>query len=295
MLINTSAMNKVPISQLVNYLKTIWTEWFNLLYNASNNGDWFTDEYGDENSTWKEGSENPFIEMRKYDVFHWGLTRSFRPLKVEVCRSSPIHENANLPIKRKGKLKIIQSNDYTSMGTDRKTGANPDISWWRAKKVEVGSDVYYPMGDVPMSGDGDSTYYGAYKSGKTVVGTMEYDVTEGGAWGVGTINGPDIKTMLVSGDVVNPVSYTNIWAHSGKFNPGLYRPVCPEGYTALGDVASINGNIDAGNPPVCVPSKCVEPVNNNGFPIWAGDGKQTRVINGWFWGPRDNEAKPEYG
>lgn len=321
MLVNVSATNKVSVQNLIDYLKTIWTEWFNLLYNASN-GEWFLDQYGDENSTWSNSQPiitspntlenkqdntspqptlqplNPFDEMKKYDVFNWGLTRSFRPLKLEICKSTPLYESGKLPIKRKGKLKIIESNDYKAIGMDKGTGGNPDISWWRAKPVKIGTETYYPMGDVPMSGDGGTTYYGAYKSGLTTVGTLEYNVTEGGAWGMSTINGPDIKTMLVSGDVVPPVNYTPIWAHSGAFNPALMRPVCPEGYTNMGDIVKPwyghIPDIPITNPPMCVPTQCVEPVNNNGYPIWSTGSLSTRVINGWYNGnPPTNNAKPE--
>ena len=49
---NLSNDNK-GIDNIVNYLKSIWKEWFDLLYNATNDpGKWFEDEYGDENYDW---------------------------------------------------------------------------------------------------------------------------------------------------------------------------------------------------------------------------------------------------
>ena len=49
---NLSNDNK-GIDNIVNYLKSIWKEWFDLLYNATNpQGKWFEDEYGDENYEW---------------------------------------------------------------------------------------------------------------------------------------------------------------------------------------------------------------------------------------------------
>ena len=295
MLVNVSMTNRVPIVQLVNYLTQIWTIWFNLIYAAGGNA-WFNDIHGDENSTWSNTTPlNPFIEIRKYDIYNWGLTRSFKPLKIEICQSTSDHENPDLPKKRQPILKVIASNDYTNIGDDKGSGGNSAISWWRAKKVQIGTDSYHPVGDIPMSGTGNNVYDNVYKTGKTVVGTMEYDVKEGGASGLSTVNGPDVQTILVSGDVKAPVSYQNTWHGSGDFKPGLSRPVCPTGYVSLGDVASISNNTDMNNPPICIPEKCVEPIGQDGNTIWTNGTGLVRNINGWVSSaPSDNTPRDNY-
>lgn len=287
MLVNVSTTNKIPVVQLVNYLKEVWTIWFNLIY-SSGGKDWFLTPTADENGPWLDNTTlNPFDEIRKYDVYNWGQTRLFRPLKVEVCKSSPKYSNPELPTKRKPLLKIIPSNDYQSMSDDRGTGGNPDVSWWRAKSVTIGNDEYHPVGDIAMSGSRENTYFGAFKTGKTVVGTLEYDMRESSAlFGQGTVNGPDVQTILVSGDVKKPVSYKNTWTGEGEYMPSLWRPVCPTGYVSLGDVAGFGGgNIENNNAPVCIPEKCVEPVNDGGRTVWNNGLASIKNINGWFWVP----------
>ncbi len=295
-LIYASTTNRVPIIKLVNYLNEKITVWFNLI-DAASEGKWFNDIYGDESSDWVSGRENPFIEIRKYDIYNWGLSDSFRPLKISVCKSNPLYKNGNLPVKStSARLKIIESNDYDGIATDSSADGNPDISWWRAKKVVLGTDVYYPVGDLPMAGDRQQTYYGAFKSGKTIVGTMEYDVQNGGAVGLNTINGPDTQTILVSGDVRPPISYKKIWSYDGDLNPGLWRPECSNGYVAIGDIASFSGNVTVKNNNVmCIPEECAQPIISSGNTIWSADKLSTRVLNGWNAGNNDNSAKPEYG
>ena len=65
-----------------------------------------------------------------------------------------------------------------------------------------------------------------------------------------TDSGPEKETILVSGDVVDPINYKLLW-DSKKGCKGcqeedngvkIYRPIAPKGYIALGDVAIRNEN-----------------------------------------------------
>ena len=84
-----------PVIDIINYVKSIWKVWFDLIYNA--NGEWFLDEYADEDYSWAD--TNPFDEIKKYDIYYWGITRSFRPLKAEICRSTSNYESSKLLLK----------------------------------------------------------------------------------------------------------------------------------------------------------------------------------------------------
>ena len=285
-----------PVENISNYLKSIWKVWFDLLYNATTPyGQWFTDEFADEEYSWNDSNKNPFTEIKKYDIYYWGVTRDFRPLKAEICRSTPLYQNSKVPIKNnKPKLKIMQTNDYITLGMDKKAGGSPDESWHRPKKVTLGTDIYYPVGDVVMSGDGDTTWYGIYKNGPTIIGDMQYNVTEGGAWAMGTINGPDIKTVVVSGDetvLADPIGYDYIWSNNGKYNPGILRPKCPNGFTDMGDVMSAWGDMKRGNPVKCVISDCVEDVGKYGTEVYRNGNLRLRVLNNWNWS--NYEATPD--
>ena len=179
---NLSNENK-GIDNVVNYLKSIWKEWFDLLYNATNEpGAWFIDEFGDENYEWT--GNNPFDEIKKYDIYYWGITRDFRPLKAEICRSSSTYNNSKFPqnnLPQEPRLKIIQSNDYKYVANDRKTGARTDASWYRAKQTSINNETYYPVGDVVIQ------QWGIRKQGNVKVGDIEYSQPNG--------TGPDIKSL----------------------------------------------------------------------------------------------------
>ncbi len=270
---NLSNENK-PNANLINYLKSIWHSWFNLLYNATSPlGSWFTDEYGDENSTWV--GNNPFNEIKKYDVYYWGVTRDFRPLKAEICRSTTQNNNsssklprpqlAKTPYEKVARLKVIQSNSYKKMGfNEYQTGNNNvPVSWWSPNINTSGNDTYYPVGDVMAVGSGNPR-----KNGQTKVGN---DISYSGGGG----DGPDIKTILVSGDVVDPISYTSIDDTYAGTN--IYSIQCPGGYTSLGDVSSSNGNFANYK---CVPSDCVEKIADSPIRRWTRQGGNDDYVPG---------------
>lgn len=95
-------------------------------------------------------------------------------------------------------------------------------------------------------------------------------------------DGPEKKTILVTGDVKDPVDYKKIWNSKGdgkgclecqEEDTTLWRPIPPTGYICLGDVA-VKGTEkpDVKNEALikCVPEKCVAkiPINTK---VWDSD------------------------
>ena len=249
-----SALGKTPL-EIQNYIKGIWTTWFNLIYVG--NPVWFNDKLADEDYSWTGG--NPFDEIRKYDMYYWGLTPSFRPLKAEICRTSsglysklPYNKKTNIS---KARLKVITTNDYQRLAGDEGTKGIPDVSWWRSKPVTIGPDTYYPVGDIITTGNSD---WNNQKTGNTVVGDLSYKA-EG--W-----TGPDKMTILVAGDVKTPVNYRQLMWHGGTAGISTGSLVCPNGYESMGDILGYQwGNLDRnywqhGNKPKCVPRDCLEEI-----------------------------------
>ena len=277
---NLSNENK-NIENIVNYLKSIWKEWFDLLYNATNpQGKWFEDEYGDENYEWV--GNNPFDEIKKYDIYYWGITRDFRPLKAELCRSTSTYENSKFPkhnYKQEPRLKIIETNNYKFIATDRKTRAYYDASWWRPKHTTFNNETYYPVGDVVIR------QHGIVKGGDTQVGDIK--------WGQRHNNGPDMKTILVAGDVKDPIRKDTLVWHDASYWFGSYKYVCPNDYIDMGNLV-VSHKLD-GNSPItdkikCVPKDCVEPINNDGNGLWEHRKRWQFVINNYW-----QKAKPSGG
>jgi len=296
---NLSNQNK-PIENAVNYVKSIWKIWFDLLYNS--NPEWFNDPYSDEEYQWN--GEHPFIEIRKYDIYYWGITRSFRPLKAEICRTTSQYISSKLPyVDKEPRLKIIQTNDYEFVGDDYKTGGDPDAGWWRPKIQTIGDTTYYPVGDVITAGNRNEIYWDMYKKGKTVIGDMQFDVPEERREGGNRGNGPDMKTILVAGDVKpvsgypyvnneNQVYSTKIGGSNGL---SIGYPKCPEGYQAIGNVMYAGKFVKNPNNIVCLPSECVD-WNGSSITDFITKWKQKLeiyVLNDWL---SDNyEATPDNG
>jgi hypothetical protein len=289
-----------PIENAVNYVKSIWKIWFDLLYNA--NPEWFKDPYGDEEYKWN--GENPFIEIRKYDIYYWGITRAFRPLKAEICRTTSQYISSKLPyVDKEPRLKIIQTNDYEFVGDDYKTRGDPDAGWWRPKIQTIGDTTYYPVGDIITAGDKNAIYWDMYKTGKTVIGDMQFDVPEEPREGGNRGNGPDMKTILVGGDVKPVSGYPYVDAKKQLYSTriggdnglSIGYPQCPEGYQAIGNVMYAGKFVKNPNNIVCLPRECVD-WNGSSISDYITTWKQRLsiyVLNDWLSG--NYEATPDNG
>lgn len=295
---NLSNDNK-PVISIVNYLKSIWKQWFDLIYNATSvKGVWFIDEFADEDYDWNT-DKNPFTEIKKYDIYYWGVTRDFRPLRAELCRTTLNYESSKFPmpnIPRVPRIRLIQSNDYSLSADGRMSGGkpelwwydgNPSISWWRANNVKIGKETYYPVGDVAIAAD-DGGIYDVTKHGQTVSGDIKYNYK-------GSDRGPDMKTILVSGDVLDPIGNVDIYEMGKNISGRLGTPKCPDGYMAIGDIGikyPIKNNVK------CVPIECVEAIDDSKAKrIWNQDKKEydastlrypstyqwgVNVLNDWY-------------
>ena len=281
---NLSNDNK-GIDSIVNYLKSIWLIWFDLLYNSTSEpGVWFEDEYGDENNNWV--GTNPFDEIKKYDVYYWGITSNFRPLKAEICRTTSTYKNSKLPqqnLPEAPRLKIIETNNYEWVSNDAGSRAYYDATWYRPIKQTYENETYYPVGDIVIQQQ-DSIEYGIKKESNTQVGNSSW---------LSQNNGPDMKTILVSGDVKDPILTLNEngvintelldWVDANNWF-GSYKLTCPEGYTDMGNITrsiyheTYTKNLNDYNLK-CVPKDCVEPIVNKGKGIWEHNNQWQFVIN----------------
>ena len=310
---NLSLDNK-PLYNIINYLKSIWMKWFDLLYDATSvPGEWFTDQFADENYTWA-GGYDPFDEIKKYDVFYWGITRDFRPLKAELCRSP-----AKFPVPNRSlepRLKIIESNDYKWLGNDHKSGIHGSASFWRPNPITMNNNTYYPVGDI-MIADTNS-YDKAYAwntvkiNGSETIMVNKADASDIGPRVVGDLTnginsgnssqvkraGPVMRTILVGGDVRSPIgAQFNNKQYGGEDPIALYSMTCPDGYSDLGDIIASTGNA---KDPIkdgtmkCIPNDCWEelPITNQQQP-WERSG-ENYVLNDSF-KSFDFNANPNYG
>lgn len=236
---------QVSLNYLITYLQKIVAEWYHLIYNQKE--DWFYQEYDDMKADWKE--DNPFSEIKKYDVFYWGSQRTFKPLKLESCQYYPGNQ-------RNPKIRTMNTNDYELAYDDITSGTSKRMNIWRPKTVETKineRDVkFYPIGDVITSGDPST--FNVKKNGTTIIGDTEINTGKKG-------NGPSKTTLLVAegnsdeGILEDPEDYVEMWRHEKKISAldtvdnnynitklrdegRIWKPIPKDGYKCLGDVVS---------------------------------------------------------
>lgn len=275
---NLSTDNK-PVDSIVNYLKSIWSIWFDLIYKATTTpGAWFKFKFADDttcddNHTLWPTNNNPFDEIKKYDIFYWGLTRNFRPLKAEICRSPEKLPIVNKELASQARLKIIYTNDYYYGAIDRHTDHWGNAAFWQPKLHyrTLDNSWYFPVGSVMTAGHDEDNVWGAYHDPITVGESGEYSQPmPRDSDGHIIYNGPAFKTVLVTGDVKDPIGYTETGWWGGDDSMKSYKVNCPTGYVSLGDVMARYDKPQSVGVK-CIPDICAEPISKAPSYPWGGD------------------------
>lgn len=245
---------------LINYLKDIWKIWIDEIFNAGS-VKYFEMLGGEMEFEWLK--ENPFNEIKKYDVFYWGMGKQYRPEIIEKCyRSSDGNKPDNILEQTGYILQTSPTNIYELLGNDSGSRAYNDVSFWRAKQFTYNGTTFFPIGDLA---------YGPNSTGSDVnisryVGdiTMQYNM-----------GGPNRETILVAGDITGPIDYNLIWKSTRGTPFWVWRPIPPSNYISLGDVVTFSsakpGTND--NAPIrCVPKSITISLPHNRKILWSSAG-----------------------
>ena len=209
---------------LIKYLVEIWKIWIDLLFAAG--GRVYFETIGAE-MEWEWVEKNPYEEIKKYDVFYWGLDKEYWPEMIDKCYKEDVSGNL-VPIPT-GIIKTTVSNNMTLVGN--LSGGDFTASIWRPKNITYEGVNYYPLGDVVIGPTNKNDtrrqkiqYSELYLDNKIVL--------------------PVITTYLVGGDyVAPPVDYDMLWTNNKIW---IWRPRGPttaDGeYIALGDIATSTAN-----------------------------------------------------
>ena len=253
-------------SSLIQYLGKIWKDWTQLLFTAG--GERYFETIGAE-TEWEWVNDNPFDEMKKYDIFYWGMDKQYRPRQMDSCPSD-IVKNEEL-------IKVCHTNNYNLITNTDGISSTDNASFWRPKMVSYKGTNYYPIGDIVIG----PTLKNDNISVDRYVGDIK--LQSGGL-------GPNRETILVAGDVRGPIKYELLWDSSdigSNKNVFIWRPIGPRtrtgNYIALGDVVTTSSSppaTGAGAPIRCVKETNLTKKNHNRNILWSSEGSgSVRYIN----------------
>lgn len=78
---------------LNEYIQNIWKTWVELIYKEG--GRMYFESIGGENE-WEWSESNPYNEIKKYDLFYWGLGPHYKPqIKNRCIRNTDIEKQTN--------------------------------------------------------------------------------------------------------------------------------------------------------------------------------------------------------
>ena len=241
---------------LINYMKDIWKIWIDLLFDAGG-VKYFEMIGGEMEFDWI--ADNPFNELKKYDVFYWGMGRQYRPEIIEKCYKSSDGVTPDLSLESFSFIQASKTNFYESLGVGY-NGRNNYVSFWRAKQFTYDGTTYYPVGDLAYgpSGNDDNINMNRY------VGAINLSYN---------VKGPDRGTIIVAGDVKGPRDYLLIWSATNTRNKFyIWRPIPPDGYVSLGDVVTFKNRapLTGSNAPIrCVPKDVVKKLAAPTNKLWS--------------------------
>jgi len=248
---------------LINYVKDVWKIWIDKLYEAGGIK-YFENVSAEIDFEWLK--DNPFNEIKQYDIFYWGMGKQYRPNIVDKCYNSSDGDNPDE--KSNGSILRVSPTDFF----DRIDNINPrlfvndKVSFWRAKQYTYSGAVYYPVGDLAV---GPSLNNNTISKRRRI----------GNIFMNNSISGPNRETIIVSGDVKGPINYSPIW-NNGRF--WIWRPIAPLNYISLGDVITLNSNppLTGQKAPIrCVPYSFAIKLPPSGNILWNSFGNGSLGTN----------------
>lgn len=245
------------VDALIKYLTEVWKIWIDILYKAG--GRIYFETIGAE-MEWEWIDTNPYEEIKKYDVFYWGLDKEYWPDVINQCYAKD--KNGKLLPAPSNLIKTTTTNNMTKIGD--LTGGSYSGTIWRPKNITYEGVNYYPLGDVLV---GPNNTNGTLKQ---KIRYSDYQLNK-------MIETPVTNTILVGGTyVAPPVDYKLLWNNNKIW---IWRPIGPttdEGtYISLGDIATTSSSIPPINqsaPVRCILKTALDIVKSSQKQIWSTRG-----------------------
>jgi len=184
-------------------------------------------------------------------------------LVIATCHGGPVtNQNWDImtngaavtPNKARLAIQNTTKNDWLQIGTDSGTGGRPDASYWTTfpKWNDDRTALAYPVGHAIYTGSAGDVYS----------------------------DPPNMNTILVSGDVVDPVGFLPVGTTGGGWDINYKQVICPQGYASIGDTVTSKKEL-MGTPLgiKCVPADCVDASPQPGNRLWSGLNIDVKGLN----------------
>lgn len=244
--------------------------------------------------------KSPFEEIGDYDSWYWGANPLSKPKLINKCtydvKNNEKFKQYKIKVKlsndydivwesknaRQERINYIIDNAYTKIPSSgdfsnlvyvpNNLKGNKSVVVLRPKiftdisEENLDFKTYYPLGHVIADAanidrkTSNNQCYPRYINNTFDTKPVDY-----------TKNGSKKITLLVSGDVKNPVDFIKIYQslRSVGFDSNMkgytfWRPLPPKGYVALGDIIDVSptGEKPSLDTIKCIPEDCVEIFNN---------------------------------
>lgn len=157
------------VNEVNSYIKSILKKWITSIYEAlpdknkyspEKTTNFFLDKHANNNNIDWINDANPFEKIQKYDLYQWGRTRIFKPLKIYID-NNPNNSNY-LPQDGKPPLKFLHTNHYKFLYENnthdsknvnikniiKRYPTNKGSIWKNNNVVKYRNENYYPVGDL---------------------------------------------------------------------------------------------------------------------------------------------------
>lgn len=109
-------------NDLISYLELLWRRWVKLIYAAG--GRRYFETVGAENE-FEWVNKNPFDEIKRYDIFYWGLDKDYRPNLIKKCTKNKDNKETPSGIQKEYPLRSKFSKNQEHLHTSK--GAIPSL------------------------------------------------------------------------------------------------------------------------------------------------------------------------
>lgn len=264
-------------NNLIKFLIEVWKIWIDLLYNEG--GRIYFETIGAE-MEWEWMENNPFEEIKKYDVFYWGLDKEYYPDIIKQCYTKD--ESGQIILPPEGLIKTTITNNMIKIGV--LSSGTYSASIWHPKNITYENVNYYPIGDILVGPNNINDT----RHQKIRYSNLQLD---------STITSPVINTYLVGGKyIAPPVDYNLLWTNNSIW---IWRPIGPitnEGeYIAMGDIAtniSLKPSINESAPIRCVLKSALSQLKTPHQMLWKTSGTHFTPITIFGYCPYNGKTTP---